>query len=150
MKSTLLITTISVLLLSACNNSSQNNSTTELNNLIEFNQVKWINSNISAYTFTYYSGPSDCPTADPLPPVEITVENNTITNLYIPQLDTSLEISTSTYPTINDIFENMLNSIEDIKGDQSFDENFGYPLNYQTDISDAECDGYSIAISSFI
>jgi len=99
---------------------------------------------------TYSSGPSDCPTVDSFPPVEITVENNAITNLYVPQLGTNLEISTSTYPTINDIFENMLSSIEDIKGTQSFDENFDYPLNYETDKSDEECDGYSITISFFI
>jgi hypothetical protein len=122
----------------------------ESNDLIESNQIKWKDSNISNYTFTYYSEPNDCPSVDPFPPVEITVENNSITNLYVPQLGTNLDISTSTYPTINDVFENMINSIEDIEGTPSFDENFGYPLNYETDISDAECDGYSIAISSFI
>ncbi len=79
MKSILLITIVSFLLLSACNDSSKDNLTTELNDLIESNQIKWKDSNISTYTFTYYSGPNDCPTADPYPPVEITVENNSIT-----------------------------------------------------------------------
>lgn len=150
MKSILLITIVSCLFLSACNDSYQDNSTTELNDLIGFNQVKWKGLDISSYTFTYYLGPNDCPTADANPPVEITVINNTITNLYVPELGTNLDVSSSHYPTIDDVFENMISSIDYIGDAPLFDEHFGYPIHYETDVSVAECDGYSIAISSFI
>jgi hypothetical protein len=150
MYSKLLIGTLSCFLLFSCNDSSQNDSTTELVNLIETNQEKWKSSNITTYTFTYYSAPTDCPTADPFPPVEITVENNTVTNLYVPELGINLDIITSSYLTINEIYEVMIDSIDVIEGEPSFDEYFGYPINYETDVSGAECDGFSITLSSFI
>ena len=54
------------------------------------------------------------------------------------------------YPTIADVFIDMLNSVEHIQGTPSFDKTFGYPISYETDISNLECDGYSVTITSFI
>jgi len=142
----LLIYTLSLILLSACDDSS----TKELTNLIESNQKIWDDSGISSYTFTYYSPPNDCPSVDPFPAVEITIVDNVITELYVPDLDSNLDIESQTYPTIDDVFENMLNSVEYIQGTPLFDETFGFPLSYMTDMSDSDCDGYSITISSFM
>jgi hypothetical protein len=150
MNAKLLIGTVSCFLLFSCNDSSQDKLTTELINLIETNQEKWEASNISTYAFTYYSAPTDCPTADPFPPVEITVENDTVANLYVPDLGINLDISINSYPTINEIYEVIIDSIDVIEGKPSFDEYFGYPINYETDASDAECDGFSVTLSSFI
>ncbi|MBB1386525.1 hypothetical protein H5119_13415 [Pseudoalteromonas sp. SG45-5] len=146
----LLMCTLSFSLLFACNDSSPDSQTTELTNLIGTNYQKWKNSNINTYAFTYHAPPSDCPATDALPPVEITIENNVITKLYIPELGESLELDSQVYPTIADVFENMLKSVEHIKGTPLFDKTFGYPISYETDISDLECDGYSITITSFM
>ena len=143
----LLISALSVFLLCSCDDDS---SDPEPSNLIELNQKKWEDSNISTYTYTYVSYPNDCPTADAFPPVEITIVENVITNLYVPDLGTTLDVSTNSYPTIDDVFEGMNNKSEYLKGTPSFDETFGYPINYETDISELECDGYSVTISSFI
>jgi hypothetical protein len=150
MNSKLLVSAFSCFLLFSCDDSSQENSTKELINLIEVNQDKWEASNINTYTFTYYAPPNDCPTADAFPAVEITIVNNRFTNLYVVELDETLDLDSQSFPTINDVFENMSNSVNDIKGTPSFDDTFGYPINYETDISDLECDGYSISISSLI
>ncbi|MGJ8680742.1 DUF6174 domain-containing protein [Paraglaciecola sp.] len=146
----LLIGTLSCFLLFSCGDISQDDSTAVLVNLIKTNQGKWEASNITTYTFTYYSAPTDCPTADPFPPAEITVENNTVTNLYVPELGINLDISANSYPTINEIYNDIFNSIEDIKEVPLFDEYFGYPINYKTDVSAEPCDGNSITLSSFI
>ena len=146
----LLIVLLSCALLFSCDNSSEDNSTTELLNLIVSNQEKWQDSNIETYTFTYYSPPNDCPTVDPHPAVEITVENNVITKLYVIELDKILALGTLGFPTIDNLFEKMINSVKHIKGTPTFDNTFGYPVNYETDISNSECDGYSINIMSFI
>lgn len=150
MYSKILIGTLSFFLLFSCDDNSQDDSTTELVNLIETNFEKWKASNVATYTFTYYLAPTDCPAADPIPPVEVTVENNTVTNLYVPDLGVNLDISTSSYPTINEIFEVMIDSKDVIEGLPSFDEYFGYPINYKTNISGAQCDGFSVTLSSFI
>ncbi|MCJ8296459.1 MAG: DUF6174 domain-containing protein [Colwellia sp.] len=150
MNSKLFIGTLSFFLLFSCDDSSQDNSPTELINLIESNQGKWEASNIGTYIFTYYSPPNDCPTVDPFPAVEITIVNNVITNLYVVELGEILDLGSHSFPTIDDVFENMINSVNDIEGTPSFDDTFGYPVNYETDISDLECDGYSVTISSFI
>lgn len=144
------ISTLSFFLLFACNDNAQDSATTELINLIESNQQKWASANISTYTFTYYSPPNDCPTADAFPAVEITIEQNVITKLYLPGLGKSLALDSQAYPTINDVFQNMINAVEHIEGIPLFDATFGYPTSYKTDRSKLACDGYSITISSFI
>lgn len=143
----LLISTLSVFLLIACNDDS---SDRELTNLIEQNMKKWEDSDISTYTYTYASYPNDCPTADAFPAVEITIVDNIITNLYVPDFGTNLDVNTNNYPTIDEIFDDINNESEYLKGLPSFDKVFGYPINYETDISDLECDGFSVTISSFI
>jgi|TARA_R110002111_G_scaffold110319_3_gene169721 hypothetical protein len=118
--------------------------------LIEANKLVWTSSNIQTYTFTYYSPPTDCPNVDPYPPVEITVEEGTISRLFVPDLDVLLDIEDSRYPTINGIFIKMDEKSFNIKGVPTFDTTFGYPVKYGVDLSDAECDGYSVNVSSFI
>ena len=141
-----LIYAVCFVLLSACNEISKK----DLTNLIESNQEKWESANINSYTYTYYSFPIDCPNVDPFPAVEISVENNIITELYVPDLGVSLDLSYHSYPTMDDIFNNMIDSVEDIQSTPFFNVILGYPTNYETDMSSSECDGYSIQISSFI
>ena len=146
----LLIVLLSCITLFACDDSAEDKVAPELLNVIKSNQQKWQASNIETYTITYYAPPNDCPTVDPHPAVEITVENNVITKLYVIELDVNLELGTLDFPTIDKLFEKMINSVEHIKGMPTFDNTFGYPVNYETDINNVECNGYSINILSFI
>ena len=150
MNSKLLLVTLGCLLLFSCDDSSKSNSTKELLALIEVNQKKWEAANIDTYTFTYYSPPNDCPTVDPRPAVEITVENEVVSKLYVIDFDSFLDVGSSSFPTIDNVFHKMINSVEHIKGTPLFDDTFGFPIEYETDVSSQECDGYSVYISSFI
>ncbi|WP_440874298.1 DUF6174 domain-containing protein [Thalassotalea sp. PLHSN55] len=136
--------------LEGCDNSSDENQNQNVNSLIQENENVWLDSGVKSYTFTYVSSPSDCPTADPFPPVEITVINGNISSIYVPEFGEFLEIENTTYPTIDEIFEHMLESADTIKGMPVFDDNFGYPISYSSDLSSAECDARSVLVSSFI
>ncbi|WP_440904316.1 DUF6174 domain-containing protein [Catenovulum sp. SX2] len=138
------------LILVGCNGTSDQDSRFELEGLISANKHKWDNLEINTYTYTYANYPSDCPNVDIFPPVEITVENNVITQLYVPDLGTFLAVRDGSYPTIDEIFENMLSSIDSIENLPSFDESFGYPISYDVDLSSAECDGFTLSVSSFL
>ncbi|MCU4675964.1 DUF6174 domain-containing protein [Catenovulum sp. 2E275] len=125
----------------------ENSDTHELVNLIQDNENTWQSSGINSYTYVYSDIPTDCPNVDPYPPVEITVEEGVITTLYVPELDTFLEAENHSYPTINMIFENMMNSANDIKGIPTFDDTFGYPTSYEVDLTSSQCDGQVIMLS---
>ncbi len=136
--------------LQGCNGSSDDNENPDTFSLIQEHEKTWLASGVTSYTFIYSSSASDCPTADPFPPVEITVINGSISSVYVPEFGEFQALENTNYPTIDQIFENMLESTSTIKGVPIFDENFGYPVSYTTDSSSAECDGNSVVVSSFI
>jgi len=122
----------------------------EFISLIQSNKNIWVSSGVSDYTFTYFSSMTDCPTADPYVPVEITVEDGSISSIYVPDFEIFKDIESTHYSTIEQIFENMIESSSSIQGEPIFDAAFGYPILYETDLSSAECDGQSVQISSFV
>ncbi|MUH73229.1 DUF6174 domain-containing protein [Psychrosphaera haliotis] len=148
MKLIMLISFLSCLTLSACSSDSNDNS--DLLSVIEMNQKIWMSSGIESYTFTYQNLPNDCPTADALPAVEITVEDNSITKVYEIDSGNNLPLENNNYPTILALFEQMKSAINSIEGEPSFDSRLGYPTKYSTDKSSADCDGYTISVYSFI
>ncbi len=137
-------------LIQGCDDESSENENKYTFNLIQKNKDIWLASGIKSYTFTYFSSPNDCPTADPYPPVEITVINGSIDSIYVVEFDVFQEVENSHYLTMDQIFENMLENGNSIQGVPSFDETLGYPVSYSIDLSSAECDGKSVNISSFI
>ena len=137
-------------LLQGCGDESTDNESKDTINLIQKNENIWLTSGIKSYTFTYFSSPNDCPTADPYPPVEITVINGSIDSIYVVEFDEFQEVENTHYLTVDQIFESMLENGNSIQGVPSFDETWGYPVSYSIDLSSAECDGISVNISSFI
>lgn len=133
-----------------CDDDSSEKELQSTINLIKTNKSTWLASGVDSYTFTYFSSMSDCALANPFPPVEITVVNGSILSIYVPEFDQFQDVEKTHHLTISQMFENMLENAGDIKGVPSFDDNFGYPKSYNTDLSDAECDGNSVVVSSFI
>ncbi len=137
-------------MIQGCDDDSSEKELQTTINLIKKNRSIWLASGIESYTFTYFSSMNDCPSANPFPPVEITVVNGSILSIYVLEFDQFQDVENTHYSTIRQMFENMLENVGDIKGTPSFYGSFGYPKSYNTDLSDAECDGNSVVVSSFI
>ena len=130
----------------------------DVNDLIESNFVRWKTNNISHYSFTYRSIPTDCPEVDAYPSRVITVKNTKVTQVFVPDFGKNVDIRQS--PTINDIFESMqalsrMNLLTFSSGPKNlseppvFDGQYGYPLSYYADATGQNCDGKLVSITNF-
>lgn len=144
------------LLLLGC---ESNSGSSNVMDQIRKNKIKWESSGLSSYTYIYSNYPTDCPAMDVYPPVVITVVNNTVSSVYVPEFG-AYEESLLGWPTITKLFETMVvdasdnptvfskNRIE-INKEPEFDELYGYPVSYYFDKSNKECDAFSVRISEF-
>lgn len=146
MKIRYLVALLSFFLL-GCDDSD---SSTDLTKEIETQQASWSSLLISDYTFFYQVTPTDCPTADALPGYEITVINGAVATAYVPEYGETVDVTYTSLPTIDEVFEQLLDSVDDLSVEPEYDEDFSFPTYYETDESDAECDGFSINVSNFM
>ena len=151
-----LIVLTTVLFLYGCENEDNETHLIELIELVNENKAKWISANISTYTYTYSRYLSDCGIASPLPPAVVSVVNNKVSSVYIPAIGV-YESSIDGYLTVQDIFEHMLQEIDEKPlvfsisvNEQNqlpeFNAQYGYPINYYVDLTSAECDAHSVSI----
>ena len=142
------------------NSSNSDNSARNAELLILINNHKeiWENSNLESYMFTYYAAPSDCPYADPFPPVVISVEASEVTSVFVPDFGTYIDVGDR--PTIDDIFTAMIDALSSNPMIYSespakpnslplFDSQHGFPIVYSIDHSDSPCDGTTYSINEF-
>lgn len=146
-------------LLISCGGDSNDNDVNldEVKATIEDNHTKWKLSALTDYSFTYQRSPGDCPTADELPALDITVEDNEVVSVFYSGTSEILEIDDA--PTIDDIFALLFQSLSEgpIKFSSSKDENslpsfdgsLGYPLSFYIDKSSKDCDALFNRITDF-
>lgn len=145
-----------VLSLAACDSLI---SKLELLELIDNNRDKWEAADISDYMFTYHAPSTDCPSANPYPPVVITVTDKHVESVYLPSRGTYVS-EIEKWPTIDDVFGRMLSeasvSNEVFSSDAAhpdedpqFDGQYGYPIKYYFDRTEADCDAYQVNITEF-
>ena len=126
---------------------------------IHENEEKWDSLGPTNYSYTYSRFPVDCPQADAMPPVVITVESGVVVSVYSPELNTYLS-NIESWPTIDLLFEEMISlymaehkffskSEADLGSEPEFDLVYGYPISYYVDKSDSECDAFSVITSEF-
>ncbi|MBA6390592.1 hypothetical protein H4J38_07335 [Colwellia sp. BRX10-3] len=124
---------------------------------IEANHTKWKLSALSDYSYTYQRNLGDCPTADELPAMDITVEDNEVVSVFYAGTSEILDFDNA--PTIDTIFGAMLDSLSakpikfrKSKNDSSlpsFDDSLGYPSMFYIDISSKDCDATLIRVTDF-
>lgn len=128
-------------------------------NEINQNIEKWNESEISTYSFKYFSSRSDCPNARPFPEVVISVEEGQVQSVYVEDFG-AFEVETSGWPTIPELLESMLKNSQTryllfAKSRTEptelpvFDDLYGYPVTYYFDKSDSSCDAHNMIISEF-
>tara|TARA_R110000744_G_scaffold173675_2_gene292421 strand:- start:985 stop:1458 length:474 start_codon:yes stop_codon:yes gene_type:complete len=121
------------------------------------NKQKWDFTSLVDYSFTYRRSPGDCPTADEIPAMDITVEDGLVTSVYWSGTSTSTDISNGV--TINQIFELVtklaqekslqFTSSANVKALPLFDDNLGYPVSFYFDKSSSDCDALFNRVSNF-
>ncbi|KMT65966.1 DUF6174 domain-containing protein [Catenovulum maritimum] len=117
---------------------------------------KWQTESLQDYKFTYHHSFADCPSFAPLPRVEISVSQGSVSQVY--DLDTQTQLSDlSAYQTIDEIIASLnlklrlspikagLNSAEPYES-PSFSD-IGTPLSYYIDQGTDSCDAQVIALS---
>jgi hypothetical protein len=129
----------------------------EVKAAIEVNYAKWKLSALSDYSYTYSRSPGDCPTADELPTMDITVEDNEVVSVFYSGTSEILDFDNA--PTIDTLFGVMLGSLNTnpIKFRKSknenllpsFDDTLGYPSMFFIDISSKDCDAIFIRVTDF-
>ena len=154
-----------LVLLTACGSDSDkpHNSRSAVLSEINTNKELWEASNIQSYTYTYSpTPPGDCPGVSLIPTHIITVENGEVVSV----MGTSGESIDEQYwdpflyPTIDEIFLELLEKAETDYAEfsksryqlddlPSFDETFGYPVEYYYDETTSTCDSKGRLISDF-
>jgi hypothetical protein len=131
----------------------------DLINNIKINNANWNSANIVNYSFTYSRTPMDCPTIDVMPPVRITVENDSVVAVFNPSTGI-VEQNISGWPTMDDIFSQMLEdaslttrvfgrSYTNQDSPPAFDEELGFPSSYFFDVTEQDCDAVEVSVSNF-
>ena len=154
-----LIMVFGVLFLTGCqSNDNPHNSPGNVLIEIQKNQNTWDELGLVNYQFSYYNPPGDCPTIDPFPSVVITVSEGKVSSVFVPEF--GAETEAEGWPTIDDVFEDMIKKTEtnyseysknksELKALPSFDSNFGHPTEYFYDKSNKECDAEHLYIDDF-
>lgn len=127
-----------------------------LNHLME-NQETWQQINAVSYKFDLHTSYTDCPTFAPMPEVEITVDNNSISTVY----DKTNEITLTdldNYFTLDELLTDLIVSLKltPIEAGKSpsklnilpISNNMGIPESYFINAGSDECDAISYNINN--
>ena len=114
---------------------------------IEENYSLWKSSGIQNYKFIYSYFLTHC--SDPFPPAIVTVEDEKVSSVYIPSSDIFLDLEDR--PTINDMFDNMLDAANKnpVSYSAVFNEELGYPHYYILALTKHECSEERTNINEF-
>jgi hypothetical protein len=100
--------------------------------------------------------PSDCPTADPYPPVVITVKDGLVIEV-MSSFGRPLQ-DLESWPTIDIVYADVKKLVQTLGGtgyskpevmSVNFDTEFHYQTRYAYDLSPAECDGKIVTLTNF-
>ena len=145
------------LILSSCGGDDEKSYNEKAYLHVLENKQKWDLTSLVDYSFTYSQSPGDCPTADEVPAMDITVEDGMVSSVYWSGTNTSSDISNGV--TINQIFE-LVTKLAQEKSIQFtrnanaktlplFDDNLGYPVSFYFDKSNSDCDALFNRVSNF-